>query len=922
MKKFNKDREYLDPVFLEYGMEVYTYEFVQKLRRENLELKRNGKKINNLIPQAGFQEQVMLQTADIQIIGGKRGGGKVLPNDADIVTPFGIRKNGELKVGDTISNPCTGGMEKVIAIYEHPQHDFYRLMFDDGSSVECGLEHLWKVRQTGYIHKDRHLNGGGIESDYRIWTFGMIKDWLDEQESGKHMDRGTKKHLVIPLTEPVKFTKSGNCMRKNDIDPYVIGAILGDGSITENVHRNCTAYLTAGRNETEIVDQFVNAGIDMSKVIFDQRSNSCTYHIKDKRLEEALTLCKLYGHSAIDKFIPTCYKYGTVAERFAIVQGLMDTDGTVDKDGRCITFTTISRKLAEDMQFVLRSLGASAKITTDTNAGYKDAEGNFIKCNDSYTIFIRIKEPERLFRLSRKKDRCTPFNGGVSEVARRIVGYEHIGTKDGRCITVDDTNSLYLTNDFIVTHNTWIGLFKALPYIFNPDVNMYGFRKLEDDIARGIWKSSKQVFKGFGTSADSTFSWNFLSGKGATMKMEHLQDPKKISDRFRGVEMAYILIEELTEHTRESLDTIFSLLASNRSTAGVQPMCVCTCNPVGKSNKLRYFLDYYIDPETDMVIPERSGHVRYFYRYGEDVTEIAWGDSWEEVYKNPSCHSKIDRLCMDTGQEPKDFITSLVFIEGDFSENEILHASDPKYMNRIAARGGESTTNDIIGVWRDMDSGSALLSQEDVEAFYDNSEKRDGTMRGVADVALTGDFLVLYALDGHHVCDMEAWRGMFSDDVIPFIEHFLAKNGIRKENFSFDANGLGLWIAKDSRFTRSRPFNNKSAPSDTRKWNNLKSEAAEKFVHAMKRREFSIDSALLARRFTDQKGHSFTFRERFMVERMALKRKDDLARFEIIAKPQMKLEIGHSPDFLEGLFMVMPMYEKSASVIRKGFENW
>jgi len=469
---------------------------------------------------------------------------------------------------------------------------------------------------------------------------------------------------------------------------------------------------------------------------------------------------------------------------------------------------------------------------------------------------------------------------------------------------------------------TFIGLFEFLPYIFNPDVSGYGFRKFEDDIARGIWKSSKQVLKGFGSSADSLFEWKMLAGKGATFKCEHLQDPKKISDRFRGVEMAYILIEELAEHTRESMSMLFDLLASNRSTAGVIPKCVCTCNPVGKSNKLRYFLDWYIDPDTDTIIPERDGKLRYFYRYGEEVTEIAWGNTWEEAYMHPLAKGKIDRLCMDTGQTPREFITSLVFIEGGFQDNAILQASDPKYMNRISARGGESTTNDIVGVWRDIDSGQSLLSMADVEAFYANSERRDGIMRASADVALAGDFFVIYAFDGHHICDMEAWRGVLSDDVIPFIEHFLKKNGVRKDNFTYDSNGLGMWLKSDSRFSKCVPFNNKSAPSDTRQWNNLKSESAEKFVHGMKRLEFSISPEILSRRFTDAKGHSFTFGERFMAERMVLKRKDNIARFEIIDKQQMKLEIGHSPDFVEGMFMVMPLFETRKRPVRHGFTIW
>ena len=70
------ERQYLDPVFLEYGMEVYTYEFAEILRKENVELKRSGKRSYNLLPQAGFQENVLTNEADIIVCGGVRGAGK------------------------------------------------------------------------------------------------------------------------------------------------------------------------------------------------------------------------------------------------------------------------------------------------------------------------------------------------------------------------------------------------------------------------------------------------------------------------------------------------------------------------------------------------------------------------------------------------------------------------------------------------------------------------------------------------------------------------------------------------------------------------------------------------------------------------------------------------------------------------------
>ena len=916
-KRTSEDKCF-DPVFLKFGKKVYTYKHICKLREENLQLKKDGKLIYNLIPQKGFQEKVLLTQADIKIVGGKRGGGKATSVNSLIVTPFGYRKLGELQIGDTISDPVTGGMQKVIAIYEHPQKDLYEITFDDGSKCECCDDHLWNVRQTGYTHKRRHMYGGGVKDDYRTWTFRMIREWMDKQEKGQFQENKkgsvSKKHLVIPLCEPVRFTRSIPSQKRPNIDPYVIGALIGDGCLSPK-----SVYFESA--DDFIVEQFRNAGLDMTHTREKDYSKSTTYRVPNQQIMPILLSLGLLGTKSENKFIPDVYKWGTIEDRWAILQGLMDTDGTVSKSAG--EFTSISKQLAEDVQFIARSLGASATMT-QKEPFYKDNDGNKVHCNTAYRVRIKLPDSSKLFRLPRKKEKCRPFNGGVSEVCRRIVSYRYIGKEDARCITVDSPHSLYMLQDFIVTHNTWLGLFEALPYIYNPDVNMYGFRKYEDDVKRGIWKSSKQVYRGFGLASDSYYEWKFLNGRGATMKMEHLAEEKKISDRFRGVEMAYILIEELAEHTKENLDTLFALLASNRTTSGVKSKCVCTCNPVGKSNKLRHFLDWYIDPDTDTIIKERDGVIRYFHRFGDDVADIAWGNTPKEVYENPNVRSKIDKLVAETGCPYTDFITSLVFIEGDYADNEILKVSDPKYMNRISARGTESTTNDIVGVWRDIDSGTSMLSLDDMERFFNNSEKRDGYMRASADVALKSDFLVLYALDGHHIQDIEIWRGGMSDDVIPFIEKFLKKNGVRKENFTYDANGLGMWLSESSAFKgKSHPFNNKSAPSDTRMWNNLKSECAERFVKAIKSGEYSISEDVLNRKFYDKKKRPYTVKERLLEERRALKRKDSAtSRFEIIEKTQMKLEVGHSPDFIEGLLMIEHLFKKKTGCIRHGFGNW
>lgn len=467
---------------------------------------------------------------------------------------------------------------------------------------------------------------------------------------------------------------------------------------------------------------------------------------------------------------------------------------------------------------------------------------------------------------------------------------------------------------------SYVALYKAMYNIYNPDVSCYAFRKYEDDVKRGPWKACHPIYRGFGSFKETSYEFSFLNGKGCSMKMEHLADLGKVSDRLRGAELAYAMIEEITEHTRDNIDVLWDIASVNRNTAGIKSQLLCTCNPVGWSNKLRKLLEWYIDPETDMVIPERDGKVRYMFNYGSDLTEIAWGDSWEEVYANERAKAKIDLLIMGSDTKPQDLILTLQFIEGDYSDNKILQVSDKKYVAKLATKGGANVVNDMRGIWRDVDAGTALVSLEDMEAIFNNVEQRDGIRRASADVALSGDFFVIYAFDGRHIIDVEAWRGVFSDEVVSFVRSFLKRNGVREENFTYDSNGLGLWL--EGYFRRAQKFNNKSAPSDNRIWNNLKSECAEKFVKNIKERKYSFDQNVLMRKFVDGRHNVFTLRDRLNSERLALKRKDEAQRFEIIAKTQMKEEIGHSPDFIEGLFMVELLFSKTRTCIRNGFKAW
>ena len=470
---------------------------------------------------------------------------------------------------------------------------------------------------------------------------------------------------------------------------------------------------------------------------------------------------------------------------------------------------------------------------------------------------------------------------------------------------------------------SFISLFDASLYFDEPDANLYGFRRYEADVKRGIWKSAKQVFRGVANFADTSFEAKFFNGTGATMKMEHLADLSKIKDRFRGAEMPYIVIEELAEFTKESMSVIFDLIGSNRSTTGLPSQFVCTCNPVGRSNKLRWFLEWWIDPETDTAIPERSGAIRYFCRYGEDVMEIAWGSTPEEVYENPNAKRKIQQLTDDPDNEYQQFITSVTFIDGDFSENKILQVSDPKYMNRISSSGAKSTVNDIRGIWKDVDDTGALITMNDMNRFFENVPQVSGTRVGGGDIALRDDWLVLWALDGMHIIDLFAKRYVTSEDVVPIIIEFLRKNDIPKENFAYDMNGIGNWLKQSEDMHGCFGFDNKAPAKDKASYNTRKSECAGMLVDALQNGQLSIDENILRRTYTEKR-IPFTVRDKLVEERIVLKWKEDENPKALIKKTEMKAILGHSPDWIEALLYALDRLDnaKKARKVRRGDWSW
>jgi phosphate starvation-inducible PhoH-like protein len=166
----------------------------------------------------------------------------------------------------------------------------------------------------------------------------------------------------------------------------------------------------------------------------------------------------LAGTRSHTKFIPEVYRHNCSAVRHALLQGLLDSDGgPVTQRGRTcrIQYTTCSERLCEDVIYLVRSLGGVAYSRRPEAAGRKlgFARGGPVPDrHDAFVLDIRLPDWVEPFRLVRKRELYDRTGGG--RPMRFVDAIKPAGEMETVCIQVAAADSLYVTEDFLVTHNT------------------------------------------------------------------------------------------------------------------------------------------------------------------------------------------------------------------------------------------------------------------------------------------------------------------------------------------------------------------------------------------------------------------------------------------------------------------------------------
>ena len=395
------------------------------------------------------------------------GGGKAQPLDAKIKVPGGWATMGDIHVGSQIVAP-DGSVVSVVGVFPQGVKDIYEVEFWDGRKTRACGEHLWE-------------SFDGTVRDPHRWA---TRDTLEM----KRLLEKNRQRLYIPLIE----AEDGPDIDL-PADPYLIGALIGDGGLRYNVRFSCA--------DEDVLDEVRKVLPEFTSM---KHVSEYDYIITDERhkknaLTDIIRGLGLFGKYSFEKFVPEIYKNGSRKQRLSVLQGLLDTDGTIN-DHAVVSFSTTSEQLALDVQYLVRSLGGIARIAEKrTRYTYN---GEVREGKVAYNVNIRYKKQSELFRMGRKKARCKDDGQYAEGLKLRVKSIKLVGQEEAQCIMVDHPKHLYVTDDFIVTHNTITNY--SLGYVLKADTNILVVPK---NAVLDVWvKTINMLFK---VTPDY---WHSLSG--------------------------------------------------------------------------------------------------------------------------------------------------------------------------------------------------------------------------------------------------------------------------------------------------------------------------------------------------------------------------------------------------------------------------
>lgn len=385
---------------------------------------------------------------------GPTGVGKALDDDTLIPTlnldgEFVMKRNGDLTTDDYVFNRL-GNPVRIKGVFPQGERQIYRFTFEDGRVVDASDEHLWTI----FSSKQRRnkLSKGMVVNSRQILDLGL---------KSYHTNNRVEMKYYVPANMEMNYPE-----KLYDVDPYVVGAMLGNGHVKDG------RVLEFSSSDEETVIKIASL---LSASGYIRNENNYCWHFENPNVENRnnlkyfqgydLKVDGLYDCLSSEKYISNDYKYGSVEQRWRLIQGLFDTDGSISNDDRYnVSYTSVSEQLVLDIQSVLWSLGVSSTISLNVRSNGKRCYKLHVRVNNKYKY--------KFFSLSRKLNVAIESSNmkKTREKTFDYVGIRNIEVLDETskmtCIYIDDEEHLYQTANGIVTHNTEL-VKQAADYLFN-----------------------------------------------------------------------------------------------------------------------------------------------------------------------------------------------------------------------------------------------------------------------------------------------------------------------------------------------------------------------------------------------------------------------------------------------------------------------
>jgi hypothetical protein len=341
------------------------------------------------------------------------------PYDACVLTPFGFQKMGDLDVGCLVIG-ADGHATEITGTVERGEREVLRVQFVDGSVVECDAEHLWTVACGREPKRWRTIRTHEIEAS-------LLKA---NRAFGSPMRPWFVPHPPVVDLAPLALP----------VEPYLLGLLLGDGSL-----RNGSATFSTA--DAQLVEELAFRLDPQEELV---AAGGYDYRVRRREhgsrwrpvpLRAALTDLGLWGKLAHEKRVPVQYLSSSTEQRLELLRGLVDTDAHVTATGR-VQFGSTSPGLADDVVALVFSLGGSLR---------RRAQQDLRGFRTMHSVTFRLPIETAPGHLARK----AIANAVASDsMPRNIVAINRVGPKPMRCIKVMAADGLYITDGYVVTHNT------------------------------------------------------------------------------------------------------------------------------------------------------------------------------------------------------------------------------------------------------------------------------------------------------------------------------------------------------------------------------------------------------------------------------------------------------------------------------------